>query len=241
MFQKQTWSQDSAHMFKNLQTRGLKFKLGRLVNFGVNTTMFRPIEDLRTNIDRDTIEILSTRNFEPVYNIETLIRATNLIREEYPNVRVTLIGTGSREKFLKDLVRKLDLEEMVEFKGKIENEKLPALINSTDIYVSTSLSDAGIASSTAEAMACGIYPIVTKVYDNDFWIIPGETGLLFEPESPVDLASKIKIAISSSSVEKAKVTTAARRKIQKDNDLFKEMMKMEKHMIELISNSKSSI
>ena len=47
-----------------------------------------------------------------------------------------------------------------------------------DIYVSTSLSDGGIASSTAEAMLCSRPVVITNAAENSNWVKDGSNGLV---------------------------------------------------------------
>jgi glycosyltransferase involved in cell wall biosynthesis len=56
---------------------------------------------------------------------------------------------------------------------------MPDYLRSADIYVSTSLSD-GTSVSLLEAMACGVFPIVTDIPGNRPWIAHGKNGFLFE-------------------------------------------------------------
>ena len=86
------------------------------------------------------------------------------------------------------MVQSLGINNSVHFTGFIDNQLLPSLISSSDIYVSTSLSDAGIASSTAEAMSCEIPVVITDTAENDKWIDDKVNGFLFAPKSSEQLA-----------------------------------------------------
>ena len=167
------------------------------------------------------------RNFEPVYDLRTLILAMPEVLSHYPEVNFLLIGKGSQEKELKDLVRALKIESSVFFLGFVSNEDLPRFLNSSDIYISTSLSDAGIAASTAEAMACGVPVIVTDTGENRKWIKNGETGYLIPPSNPLKLAQVIQNMILKPK-EIKKVGLAGRKIISEHNDYKTEMAKVEK-------------
>lgn len=60
-----------------------------------------------------------------------------------------------------------------------------------DVYVSTSLSDAEIPTSTAEAMACGLPVIVTDAADNKKWIDNGVNGFVVPAKDPKSSSEKI--------------------------------------------------
>ena len=56
------------------------------------------------------------------------------------------------EETFMETAKKTGIDEVTDF-GIVPNSHLPHLLNAADIYVSTSLSDSGLAISTAEAMA----------------------------------------------------------------------------------------
>ena len=167
------------------------------------------------------------RNFEPVYDLRTFILAMPYVLSKHPDVNFLLLGQGSQEKELKDLVKELKIESSVFFPGFISNADLPQLLNGSDIYISTSLSDSGIAASTAEAMACGVPVIVTDTGENSEWIKNGETGYLVPPSDPLKLAAAIQNVILKPE-EIKKVGLAGRKMIFDHNDYKTEMAKVEK-------------
>src|SRR5262249_2356265 len=69
------------------------------------------------------------------------------------------------------------------------------LLQTADVYVSASTSD-GTSSSLLEAMASGAFPVLTHIAANVPWVVPGKTGLLFEPADPSSLAVALKRALS---------------------------------------------
>jgi glycosyltransferase involved in cell wall biosynthesis len=67
---------------------------------------------------------------------------------------------------------------------------MPEILHRASIYVSTSPTD-GLSISLLEAMACGLFPIVTDVPGNRPLIQNGENGLLFPVGDSRSLAEKI--------------------------------------------------
>ena len=94
-------------------------------------------------------------------------------------------------------------------------------------YVSTSLSDGGIAASTAEAMACGIPAVVSNSGENDRWIEDGKTGFLVPARASEMLAQRIVSLLRDGALRKV-VGLAGRDVIVERNDYAGEMTKMEK-------------
>src|SRR5262249_8590862 len=60
----------------------------------------------------------------------------------------------------------------------------------------------GTSSSLLEAMACGAFPVVTRIRGNEPWIVPGETGLMFDPADAVSLADSLARAITDESLRR---------------------------------------
>ena len=71
-----------------------------------------------------------------MYDIKTIINAAKIVLKEISYVRFILVGKGSLENELK-LVKDLEIDNFVNFTGFIDNQLLPSLISSSDIYVST--------------------------------------------------------------------------------------------------------
>jgi glycosyltransferase involved in cell wall biosynthesis len=98
--------------------------------------------------------------------------------------------------------------------------------------VSTSLSDAGIAASTAEAMACGLPVVITDFGDNGRWVKNGEGGFLFRPGDHEALAQAIVWLLTHEGARSA-FGRVNRTTIEQHNDYEKEMAKMERLYEEL--------
>jgi glycosyltransferase involved in cell wall biosynthesis len=96
----------------------------------------------------------------------------------------------------------------------------------SDVYVSTSLSDAGISASTAEAMACGLPVVVTDTGENEKWVDNGKNGFVVSVKQPEILAKKIIYLLKNKEAGK-KMGENARKVIEERNDYYREMGEME--------------
>ena len=95
---------------------------------------------------------------------------------------------------LETLVDKLGLQTNVEFAGFLSGRELIEALSSADLYLSTSLSD-GASVSLLEAMAVGVFPIVSEIAANREWIADGVNGFLVDPHDPDALAEEITLAL----------------------------------------------
>jgi len=120
---------------------------------------------------------------------------------EYPNVRFLVGGAGEQEGFLKELAGSLNIKGIVRFIGAIPHEDLPKYLATSDIYVSTSLSDM-LSVSLLEAMSCNLPAIVTDIKGNREIIKDGENGFLFPKSDPEKLAERIIYLLKNEEIRK---------------------------------------
>lgn len=230
---------DAEHMKKAMTELGADEKKIRIINFGIDTKKFSPEnkdEEVRSKLlQGGTDVVISLRSLEPIYNIESFIEASKIVLKEFPNTRFVIGGGGSQEETLKKIARDLGLEKNISFIGKIENDKLPNYLNAADVYVSTSLSDAGISASTAEAMSCELPVVVTDSGENKLWIDDSRNGFLVPVKSPEMLSEKI-LYLLRNEKERREIGKNGRKTILEKNDYYNEMKKMEDLYYDLLSN-----
>ena len=104
--------------------------------------------------------ILSTRNFEELYNIPCTLRAFRLVQDKYPAATLTLVGAGSAEPRLRALVSELNLQN-VRFAGRVAPADIWRYYAEADIYLQTPDID-NMPSSVLEAFASGCAVVSTR-------------------------------------------------------------------------------
>ena len=187
---------DADHFKKEIIQLGAKPGKVQIIYFGTDLTKFNPGKkdrNIKTELgfDNNARLIISLRALKPIYNVSTLIKAIPLVLEHIKEARFIIVGSGEEEEYLTNLVRELNVGEYVRFTGRLSDEDMQRYTASADIYVSTSLSDAGLSASTAEAMACGVPVVITDFGDNRLWTENEKSGLLFPLEDYKTLAEKI--------------------------------------------------
>jgi glycosyltransferase involved in cell wall biosynthesis len=186
---------DGEHVEKVLAELGADPSKVNLIFFGTNTVQYSPEwrnpEIMKKLGFSGSPVVVSTRKLEPIYDIGSLIRAVPGILEQIPGAKFLIIGKGSLEAELKGLAESLGVSSSIKFIGEVQNTELPGYLASCDVYVSTALSDAGLAASTAEAMSCGLPVVITDFGDNRMWVQDGVSGCLFPPGDSPSLVDKI--------------------------------------------------
>lgn len=221
---------DANHMVEAMVRLDADRNKVRVVNFGIDTHRFQPAEKDKALLKQLQVDgaptVISIRNLLPVYNIESLISAIPAVLKAVSGTRFVIGGSGAEEGKLKALAASLSVTDSIRFTGPIATADLPRYLASMDVYVSTSLSDAGLASSTGEAMACGLPVVVTDSGENSHWITNGEGGFLVPGRSPDALAAKIIHLLRDDGFRKS-AGAANRSTIIARNDYGHEMAKVE--------------
>jgi L-malate glycosyltransferase len=103
--------------------------------------------------------ILSTRNFETLYNLPCTLRAFRLVQDRYPDARLTLVGAGSQDEAIRRLAQDLRLDH-VTFAGRVPPDDIWRYYAEADLYLQTPDID-NMPASVLEAFASGCPVIAT--------------------------------------------------------------------------------
>jgi len=222
---------DAYHMRDTMVNLGTDATKIEVVYFGTDTLKFRPCLDGAQVQKRfeigDSSVILSTRRLEPVYDVVSLVRAFPLVLQKVPEARCVIVGDGSERQGLMALAEELGVAGRVHFAGSVSGDDMPHYLAAADIYVSTSLSDAGLAASTAEAMACGLPVIVTDSGENRSWVEDSVGGFVVPVQNPEVLADKI-IYLARYPDTRKRFGAYNRPIIEECNNYYVEMQKIER-------------
>lgn len=136
------------------------------------------------------LQAIVTRSLENDYRHVDIIEAVKLLKDKNIYLSVWIIGGGSLLNELKAKCKACGVEDLIEFKGRIPNDKLPLLLSQCPIYISTPITE-GVSSSLFESMASGCISIVTHLPGNKAFIHPGVNGELVPIASPEKLAESL--------------------------------------------------
>lgn len=179
---------------RGIEKLGIKGEKITVSPMGVDEHFFRSLVSRGVNRTGQGVTILSNRQLQPIYNISLLIRAIPIVLREEPNAKFMIAGIGSERESLEKQVKDLNISPSVKFLGWVRHEEMANLLSQAEIYVSTSLDD-GTSVSLLEAMASGVFPVVTDIAPNREWIENGRNGFLFPAHDEFLLAKRILDAI----------------------------------------------
>jgi glycosyltransferase involved in cell wall biosynthesis len=130
---------------------------------------FRRREGLRPRL-------LSTRNFETLYNLPCTLRAFRLVQDRYPEASLTLVGAGSQDAAVRQLASELRLEH-VTFAGRVPPDEIWRYYAEADVYLQTPDID-NMPTSVLEAFASGCPVVATRAGGVPAILTDGVHGLL---------------------------------------------------------------
>jgi glycosyltransferase involved in cell wall biosynthesis len=130
---------------------------------------YRPRTPLRPRL-------LSTRNFDALYNVACTLRAFRLVQDRYPDASLTLVGGGPEELRLKALAGSLGLQH-VTFVGRVAHDQIARYYADNDLYVQSADID-NMPASVLEAFASGLPVAATEAGGVPTILHHGEHGLL---------------------------------------------------------------
>ncbi len=144
-----------------------------------------------------------------VKNISGIIKAFSQLKKElkYNSTRLVIVGDGVDKIKLQNLVVSLALENEVEFKGRLNNDKVLSLIPDFDVVIVNSFKET-YSMVTAESLLIGVPVISTKCGGPEQFIVPNVNGYLIEVDDSEALCQAMKHSIENESFKKYDVISS---------------------------------
>ncbi len=152
---------------------------------GVDIDIFKPGGDKAIlkkalELPKDKIILLTTRRLVSRMGIENLIYAIRGIIKKRKDVQLLIAGGGFLEDSLKDIVRKNNLKEYVEFLGVKDIDELSKFYQAADLFIMPSEYSEWFGLSTLEALASSVPVLATPVGATPEILESLDRNLIFE-------------------------------------------------------------
>jgi glycosyltransferase involved in cell wall biosynthesis len=151
--------------------------------------------------------VVSTRNFEDLYDVSCTLRAFQIVQRRYPAATLTLVGGGSEEPALRALATSLELRN-VTFAGRVKPDEIWRYYADADIYLQTPRID-NMPASVLEAFSSGCAVVSTNAGGVPAILTHDRHGLLVNCNDHEAAAREI-IRLVEDPVLAARLTTSAR-------------------------------
>ena len=191
------------------------------VNYvGIDTSSYLPkaTGDLRAEfrkkygLPQDGLLIASAGSISHRKGFDTLLAALEMVHADAGPVHVAVAGTPegaeSSEYFDKLKAHVAEKSLPVTFVGWLND--LRELLAASDIFVLASREE-GLGIVILEAMATGLPAIVTEAGGSEETVVDGESGLVVQPDSPAELAERLRFLLGDGR-ERARLGANARRR-----------------------------
>ena len=136
--------------------------------------------------------LVCTRNFEPRYGVDVLIRAFALVHARFPDSTLLLAGYGSEGERLRRLAEAV-APGSIRFLGRVERLRAADVYDRADIFVNAALID-NQPVSVLEAFAAGLPVVSSAVGDLPEMLEGGSSGCLVPPgDAPAIAAAVVRL------------------------------------------------
>lgn len=127
---------------------------------------------------------------------DRVIESLPEVLEKIPNLKYLVVGEGDDLPRVRELVKKLSLENYVIFTGRVREEELVDYYNLADVFVMPSKCE-GFGIVFLEALACGIPVIAGNKDASRETLLNGRLGQLIDPDSIKEISRAIVSSLSS--------------------------------------------
>jgi glycosyltransferase involved in cell wall biosynthesis len=186
-----------------------------LTPFGIDLDKFLKIEIPA----RDYVCIGTVKSLERIYGIDILINAFKIVVDKLPGLKLKLIiaGDGLLKEALESLARDNRIGHLIEFKGRVPHEEVPALLSQLDIFVNVSRFESfGV--SVLEASACEVSVVVSDSGGLTEVVLENITGLVVPSGDAGKLADAL-VHLINHADERRKLGLAGRKFVEKNYNM----------------------
>lgn len=152
-----------------------------------------------------TPKILWVRAFKELYNPLLAVEVLNLVKEEFPDAELTMIGPvkDDSENGVRERIEQLKLSHSVTIFGVMPKKEWHKKSEEFDIFINTTNFD-NTPNSIIEAMALGLTIVSTNVGGMPYLIEDGVEGRLVDKQDPQQMAEAIVDIIENNKTNYAK-------------------------------------
>jgi glycosyltransferase involved in cell wall biosynthesis len=112
-------------------------------------------------------------------NLEVAIRAVSIVKKTVPEIKLVIIGSGPHRNSLEELVKKLDIQSNIEFKGYVTAEEKSRIISESNALVFPSLCE-GFGLVILEAFDKSRPALVSKIKPMSDIVTHEDNGFVIE-------------------------------------------------------------
>lgn len=189
----------------------------RVIYNSVDINTFKPDDAKRENtkrkfsISNDDRVILMAGVVHRQKGMHIGLKVFAKIKKEIPNCRMMILGDGPYLGALKKLAKDLKIKNDVIFCGHISNQSMPFYYNAADVLLNPTLREEGLPIVVAEAMACGLGVVTSRIGGTESTIEEAISGFFIKPKDEIMMIKRLNEILTNQELRK-KIGTNARAK-----------------------------
>jgi len=114
------------------------------------------------------------------------ISAISKLKNKFKDIKLTIVGDGEDKEYFESLSKELDLDNYVDFTGRVDYAQIPTLLNQHNIFIHPSVRDEGFPMVMLEAVTAGLPIIATDKGGTRNVVKSGINGILLNPDENVE-------------------------------------------------------
>ncbi|MDD5173851.1 MAG: lipopolysaccharide heptosyltransferase II [Candidatus Omnitrophota bacterium] len=196
---------------------GVPYDRIRFIPRGVDLSKFKFRSPGTYHSKEFTVGMVS--RITPLKGHSFFIKAISLLRKDIPNLKVVIVGSAAKDKYMGDLqmlTRRFGLTRIVEFLSA--REDIPSIMHGLDCLVSATITPEAFGRAIVEAQASGVAVVSTKVGGVVDIIEDGKSGLFCNAQDPKDMADKI-LKLYRDKDLRAKLVMGGRKRVEENFNL----------------------
>jgi peptidoglycan-N-acetylglucosamine deacetylase len=154
----------------------------------VDVDIFTPKH--KPEVGRNIMHVGGLKPGEEHKGLRTSLLVTAKLKAAYPDVKLVVVGNGSRLGYFSELAYKFGISEHVDFRGRLTGQELARAYQAADILIVPSRTEA-YGMVVIEAMACGVPVVASATGGIPEIITDNESGFLVSVGDVDEFASKI--------------------------------------------------
>ena len=150
----------------------------RIIPNGIDVHYFNPEGRGRPEFNDGKINILFVGRLEERKGVDDLIQACGLVKQDYPDFRLIIVGPGLKLRYQYELLARMHIPGQAVFTRSVPFDELPQYYRACDIFCAPATGDESFGIILLEAMASGKPVVATNIPGYASVLTHGEEGLL---------------------------------------------------------------
>ncbi len=164
----------------------------RTLYSGIDLSVFRPLPDLEKQWD-----LAFMGRLEAMKSVDLFPKMLSILKPKFPDLKMMMTGEGSLKDMLFKEFEEHGVASMIDYRGVVETDDVPVLINKSRIFLYPSRREP-FGLSIVEAMACGVPVVTTDVFGPREIIKNNHDGVAVPPDDAEALAAAIELLLKDS-------------------------------------------